>query len=66
MGADGKKFGNITTKYICDEFQAQTGILLDKKKVELPADINSVGIFTANVRLDKDIIATFEINVIEK
>ena len=66
MGADGKKFGNITTQYICDEFQAQTGILLDKKKVELPAEINSVGIFTANVRLDKDIIATFEINVIEK
>jgi large subunit ribosomal protein L9 len=66
MGADGRTFGHITTKYICDEFQAQTGIHLDKKKVELPADINSVGIFTANVRLDKDIIATFEINVIEK
>lgn len=66
VGADGKNFGHITTKYICEEFEAQTGIHLDKKKVELPAEINSVGIFTANVRLDKDIIATFEINVIEK
>lgn len=66
LGAEGKNFGHITSKYICDEFEAQTGIHLDKKKVELPADINSVGIFTANVRLDKDIIATFEINVIEK
>lgn len=66
VGADGKNFGHITTKYICEEFEAQTGIHLDKKKVELPAEINSVGIFTANVKLDKDIVATFEINVIEK
>lgn len=66
VGADGKNFGHITTKLVCDEFEAQTGIHLDKRKVELPTDINSVGIFTASVKLDKDIIATFEINVIEK
>lgn len=66
VGVDGKLFGHISTKLVCDEFEAQTGIHLDKKKVELPADINSVGIFTASVKLEKDIIATFEINVIEK
>ena len=66
VGADGKNFGNITTKLVCEEFEAQTGIHLDKRKVELPAEINSVGIFTANVKLDKDLIATFEINVIAK
>lgn len=66
VGADGKNFGHITTKLICDEFEAQTGIHLDKRKVELPAEINSVGIFTASVKLEKDIIATFEIKVIEK
>lgn len=66
MGADGKVFGSITTKLVCDEFEAQTGIHLDKKKVELPSEINSVGIFTASVKLDKDIVATFEIRVFEK
>ena len=66
VGADGKNFGHITTKLVCDEFEAQTGIHLDKRKVELPSEINSVGIYTASVKLDKDIIATFEINVIEK
>jgi ribosomal protein L9 len=66
VGVHGKIFGHISTKLVCDEFEAQTGIHLDKKKVELPADINSVGIFTASVKLEKDIIATFEINVIEK
>jgi ribosomal protein L9 len=65
VGADGKNFGHITSKYVCDEFEAQTGIHLDKKKVEIPV-INSVGIYTASVKLDKDIVATFEVNVIEK
>jgi ribosomal protein L9 len=66
IGADGKAFGSITTKLVCDEFEAQTGIHLDKRKVELPSEINSVGIFTASVKLDKDIVATFEIRVFEK
>ncbi|MBR6072223.1 MAG: 50S ribosomal protein L9 [Acholeplasmatales bacterium] len=63
IGQDGKNFGKITTKLVCDEFEAQTGIHLDKRKVELPAEINSIGIFTATVKLDTDIVAQFEIKV---
>lgn len=66
VGAGGKNFGHITTKLVCDEFEAQTGIHLDRKKVELPGDINSIGIFTATVKIDTDIIANFEIKVEEK
>ena len=65
LGQDGKTFGHITTKQICDEFEAQTGIHLDKKKVSVPADIDFVGIFKANVDLGKDIIAQFEVHVLE-
>lgn len=63
VGQDGKNFGKVTTKLVCDEFEAQTGIHLDKRKVELPAEINSIGIFTATVKLDTDIVAQFEIKV---
>ena len=66
VGANGKNFGHITDKLVCDEFLAQTGIHLDKRKVELPADINTVGIYTATVKLAPDIIAQFEINVEEQ
>lgn len=66
VGKDGKNFGNITTKLVCEQFQAQTGITLDKRKVELPGDIASIGIYTASVKLDTDIIAQFEIKVEEK
>jgi ribosomal protein L9 len=66
VGTGGKNFGHITTKLVCDEFEAQTGIHLDRKKVELPGDINSIGIFTVSVKIDTDIIANFEVKVEEK
>ena len=66
MGADGKLFGSVTTKQIVEAFEEQTGIRVDKKKVELTSEINSVGIYTATVSLHKDVKAQFEINVLEK
>ena len=66
LGADGKSFGHLTTKQIAEEFEAVYKIHIDKKKISLPADINFVGIFKANVDLGDKIIANFEINVIEQ
>ena len=64
QGADGKLFGHVTSKQIVDEFDAQNGIRLDKRKLEMPADINAIGIYQGIVNLDKDIQATFQINVV--
>lgn len=66
LGGDGRLFSHITTKRIAEEFAAQTGITIDKRKISLPAEINSVGIFTALVDLGKNVQATIEMNVLEK
>jgi len=66
IGQDGKSFGHITSKQISEEFEAQTGIHIDKKKITLPADIDFVGIFKATVDLGKEVIATFDVHVLEK
>lgn len=66
LGSDGKSFGHITTKQVCDEFEAQTGIKLDKKKVELPIEITTIGNYTATVKLHKDVVANIEIKVLEQ
>lgn len=66
LGNDGKLFGHVTTKHICDELEAQTGIHIDKRKVSLPVDINALGVYTAIVDLHKDVQANLEINVLEK
>ncbi|MCR5483672.1 MAG: 50S ribosomal protein L9 [Bacilli bacterium] len=66
VGADGKTFGHITNKQISEEFEAQTGIQIDKKKISLPSDIDFVGIFKANVDLGNSVVATFDVNVLEQ
>lgn len=54
---------HITKTKICEEFRKQTGITLNRSKIELPGDIVSRGIYTINVKLDADIIASFAIKV---
>ncbi len=66
IGQDGKLFGAVTTKQIVEAFQQAHHIMIDKKKVELSSDINSVGIYTATVQLHKDIKALFEVHIVEK
>jgi ribosomal protein L9 len=66
IGQDGKLFGAVTTKQIVEAFEQVHHILIDKKKVELSSDINSVGIYTATVQLHKDIKAQFEVHIVEK
>ena len=66
IGADGKLFGHVTTKQIVEEFEAQTGIRLDKRKVTLPVEINALGVYMAVVDLHKEVKANLEINVLEK
>lgn len=63
IGKDGKLFGAITTKHIVDAFETAHGIVLDKKKIEVSSEINSVGIYTVTVHLHKQVTAQFEVHV---
>lgn len=66
IGADGKRFGSITTKQIVEVFQEKHGVMIDRRKLELATDINSAGIYPVVVNLDKGVKATFEVNIIER
>ncbi len=66
IGQDGKLFGSVTTKQIVEEFEKEHHILIDRKKIEISSEINSIGIYTATVSLGKDIKALFEVHIIEK
>jgi large subunit ribosomal protein L9 len=59
-------FGAVTTKQIVEAFELQNQIVLDRKKVQLVGEVNSVGIYTATVNLYKDIEASFDVHVVEK
>ena len=66
IGDDGKLYGSITTKQIAEELEKAYGIHIDKRKIEIQNDINSLGIYEAEVKLQKDIEAKIEVHVLEK
>ena len=66
IGDDGKLFGSVTTKQIAEEFEKAYGIHIDKRKIEIQTEINSLGIYEAEVKLHKDIEAKIEVHVLEK
>ncbi len=65
IGENGKVFGSINTKAIVDAFFEAYEIKLDKKKIKLQSEINSLGIYNVDVALHPDVIASFEIHVLE-
>lgn len=66
IGDDGKLFGSVTTKQIADEFERQFNMHLDKRKIVLSSEINSLGIYEAEVQLHKEVTAKIQIHVLEK
>ncbi|MDV3196121.1 MAG: 50S ribosomal protein L9 [Candidatus Phytoplasma stylosanthis] len=63
IGPQGKIYGKITLKQIVDVFNDKYSIILNKKKIFLENEINSLGKYKVNVLLTKNIHAYFFINV---
>ena len=51
---------------IVDEFDKTHGITIDKKKIHVSSEINSVGIYNVNVKLSKDIMASFDLKIVDQ
>jgi large subunit ribosomal protein L9 len=63
-GKDGRLFGSVRPGDVAEAVQAQGVGSLDKRKVEVPATIKTVGDHEATVRLREDIIATISLKVV--
>ena len=63
-GKDGRIFGSVSTKEIQEELKKQTGLDIDKKKIETTIPIKDLGNFTANIRLHKDVTAELPVIVV--
>ena len=50
-GEGGRLFGSITSKDIADETKKQTGLVIDKKKIQLSSPIKNMGKFDIKVKL---------------
>jgi large subunit ribosomal protein L9 len=63
-GKDGRLFGSVRPADVATAVETQGIGALDKRKVEVPATIKSVGDHEATVRLREDIVATIALKVV--
>ncbi|GAA4425632.1 50S ribosomal protein L9 [Georgenia halophila] len=63
-GESGRLFGAVTAKDIADAVKASGGPELDRRKIEVPTPIKSLGEHKVHVRLHEDVRATIDVNVV--
>ncbi|MFJ3384760.1 LSU ribosomal protein L9P [Curtobacterium sp. PhB130] len=63
-GKDGRLFGSVRPADVASAVEAQGVGSLDKRKVEVPATIKTVGDHEATVRLREDITAVISLKVV--
>lgn len=62
-GEGGKLFGSITSKDITEETKKQTGLELDKKKIQLGSPIKTTGTFDIDVKLYPEVVGKLTVVV---
>ncbi len=65
-GAKDRLYGSITNADIAAELESATGLVIDKKKIELAKPINQLGSYELTIRLAKDVIPKIKVTVTEK
>ncbi|MFH5821422.1 50S ribosomal protein L9 [Georgenia sp. AZ-5] len=63
-GDNGRLFGAVTTSDVAEAVKAAGGPQLDRRKIEVPTPIKSLGDHKVLVRLHEDVQATLEVTVV--
>ena len=64
-GEGGRAFGSVSSKEIAVELKTQTGIEVDKKKIQLPEALKNFGVYNVTVKLHPKVTGTLKVNVQE-
>ena len=64
-GEGGKIFGSVSTKEISAAAKEQLDLELDKKKMQLPDGLKSLGVHEVPIKLHPKVTATLKVKVIE-
>ncbi len=66
VGAKDRLYGSITSADIASELQNTSGVVIDKRKIELADPIRQLGSYEVAIKLAKDIIPKIKVTVTEK
>ena len=64
-GDGGRLFGSVTSAEIVDAVKAAGGPTLDRRRLELPSHIKSLGAYPVSIRLHPEVTAKFDLNVVK-
>ena len=64
-GTEGKLFGSVTTTDVVEAVEAQTGIVLDRRKMQLEDPIKVVGTHEVPVRLHPEVQFRVTVDVVK-
>lgn len=65
-GTKDRLYGSITNADIAAELESTTGLVIDKKKIELAKPIHQLGSYEVTIRLAKDVMPKIKVTVTEK
>ena len=64
-GDGGRLFGSVSSKQIVEELKKQHNLKVDKKKIDLPNGIHSLGYTNVNIKLHSEVLGVIKVHVIE-
>jgi len=64
VGDNDKVFGSVSTKQISEELN-KIGFDIDKKKIELDSETNSLGFHNVSIKLHKEVTANLRIELVK-
>ncbi len=65
-GGGQKLYGSITAEDIVSGLNSSYGVVVDKRKIEIPESIRHVGVYPVTLRLTAEIMATINVTVKEQ
>ena len=64
VGENGKMFGSVTSKDVAEALIKQTGLKIDRRKIELKTAVKGLGEYTAVAKLHPDVTSEFKVVVV--
>jgi large subunit ribosomal protein L9 len=62
-GSAGRLFGAVTPSDVAEAVEDATGAVVDKRKIEIPSPIRTVGEHKVRIRLHPEVLASLQIEV---
>lgn len=63
VGENGKMFGSVASKDVAEALIKQTGLKIDRRKIELKNAVKSLGEYTAVAKLHPEVTSQFKVVV---